>query len=73
MEVPEVLWMVVPVARCRQCNQFYWLINEQIYMPGCAPKRFRGESVTFICCDYVQYAAGKDVKYVAMSVVVASA
>ncbi len=55
--------MLVPVARCRQCNQFYWLINEEMYMPGCSPKRFRGESVTFICCDYVQHAAGKDVKY----------
>jgi hypothetical protein len=73
LEVPEVLWMLVPVARCRQCNQFYWLINEQMYMPGCAPERFRGESVTFICCDYVQYVSGKDVKYMAMSVVIASA
>jgi hypothetical protein len=73
LEVPEVLWMLVPVARCRQCNQFYWLINEQMYMPGCAPKRFRGESVTFICCDCVQYTAGKDVKYVPMSVVLTSA
>ena len=73
LEVPEVLWMLVPAARRRQCNQFCWLINEQMYMPGCAPKRFRGESVTFICCDYVQYAAGKDVKYVPMSVVLTSA
>jgi hypothetical protein len=44
-----------------------------MYMPGCAPKRFKGESVTFIFCDYVQYAEGKNVKYVPMSVVVASA
>ena len=44
-----------------------------MYMPDCVPKRFRGESVTFICCDYVQYAAGKDVKYVPMSVVLTSA
>ena len=65
--------MLVPVAQCRQCDHFYWLINERMYMPGCAPKRFRGESVTFICCDYVQYAAGKDVKYVPMSVVLTSA
>ena len=42
-------------------------------MPGCAPKRFRGESVTFICCDYVQYAAANDVKYVPMSVALTSA
>jgi hypothetical protein len=73
LEVPEVLWMLVPVARCRQCNQFHWLINERMYMPGRAPKRFEGESVTFICCDYVQYVVGKKVKYIAMSVVLAAA
>jgi hypothetical protein len=44
-----------------------------MYMPGGAPKRFRGESVTFICCDYVQYAEGRKVKYLAMSVAAASA
>jgi hypothetical protein len=65
--------MVVPVARCRQCNQFYWLINERMYMPGLAPKRFKGESVTFTCCGSVQYVVGKKVKYMAMSVVLAAA
>jgi len=44
-----------------------------MYVPGQAPKRFTGESVTFICCDYVQFTAGKDVKYVAMSVVLTPA
>jgi hypothetical protein len=35
--------MLVPVARCRQCYQFYWLINEQMYMPGlCAQTIQRG-------------------------------
>jgi len=73
VEVPEVLWMLVPVARCRRCSQFYWLISEQMYVPGRAPKRFKGESVTFVCCEYVQYVVGKDVQYVAMSVVATSA
>jgi hypothetical protein len=65
--------MLVPVAKCRQCNQFYWLINELMYMPGRAPRRFKGESVTFVCCDYVQYVVGKEVRYMPLSVVVASA
>jgi hypothetical protein len=65
--------MLVPVARCPQCRQFYWLITEHMYMPGDAPKRFKGESVAFICCERMQYVLGKEVKYMAMSVVVASA
>jgi hypothetical protein len=73
MEVPEVLWMLVPVARCPECRQFYWLITEQMYVPGDAPKRFRGESVTFICCERVQYVVGKEVQDMAISVVGASA
>jgi hypothetical protein len=64
--------MLVPVARCRQCKQFYWLINERMYMPGLAPRRFKGESVTFVCCEYVQYVVGKDVQYMAMPVVATS-
>jgi hypothetical protein len=40
-----------------------------MYLPCFAPKRFEGESVTFICCGSVQYVLGKKVKYIAMSVV----
>jgi hypothetical protein len=65
--------MLVPVAWCRYCNQFHWLIDERMYMPGCAPKRFKGESVTFICGVSVQYVPGKKVKYIAMSVVLTAA
>jgi len=56
--------MLVPVVHYPECMESHWLVNEQMYLPGSAPNRFKGDSpVTFICCNKMQYVCSDSVRY----------
>jgi hypothetical protein len=64
MACPEMLWMLVPVVLCPDCKKSHWLVDEQMYALGSAPKRFKGQStVNFFCCNKRHYALGERVRY----------
>jgi hypothetical protein len=69
MQIPEALWMLVPVARCPECKHDHWLIDEEMFPLDSVPKRFSGRTVVVIaCCSGNQYIFSEQVRYLAMSV-----
>lgn len=67
MDAPDALSMLVPVVHCPECREPHWLVDEQMYLPGGAPRRFKGQSpVVFPCCNKMQYVSGDRVRYRAM-------
>jgi hypothetical protein len=68
MAILETLWMMVPIAHCRDCKESLWLINEQMFSPENVPTKFTRESSTFVCCHSMQYVLGRDIQYLALSV-----